>query len=105
MFALFTEGRILAVVSVILLVVSAAGCYKYQLQTRDNIIDELKTKTLVQGVQVNNLHTEATVQKNASKNKVFEEVQKSKKKDVQDVSTTINDTDVNVTIGKHSITL
>ena len=105
MFGLFTTGRMLAIASIVLVLVNAVGYYEYQLHTRDNKIDELKTKALVQGVEINNLNTNATVQKNINKNKVFEEIQKSKKEELQNVSKTNDDTDINVTVGKHSITL
>ncbi len=105
MFGLFTTGRMLVIASIVLVIVNAVGYYEYQLHTRDNKIDELKTKTLVQSVTINNLNTNATVQKNINKNKVFEEVQKTKKKDIQDVSKTNDDTNIDVTVGKHSITL
>ena len=108
MFGLFTMGRMLAIASIVLVLVNAVGYYEYQLHTRDNNIDELKTKALVQGVEIDNLNTSATVQKNINKNKVFEEVQKSKKKDIQNVqsvSKTNVGSDIDVTAGKHSITL
>ena len=87
-----------------IVIVSMYGYYTYQINTRNNKINELRTKSLVQDVKINNLNTAAKVQKNINKNKVFEEVQKSKKKEIQD-ETTVKSTDFNVSIGKHSITL
>ena len=104
MFGLFTMGRMLVIASIILVLVNAVGYYEYQLHTRDNKIDELKTKTLVQGVKINNLNTNATVQKNINKNKVFEEVQKSKKKEIQN-EPAVSNTDINLSIGNYSISI
>ncbi len=105
MFGLFTTGRMLVIAFTLLVLVNAVGYYEYQLHTRDNKIDELKTKALVQSVEINNLGVNATLQKNINKNKVFEEVQKSKKEDIQNVSKTNDDTNIDITVGKHSINI
>ena len=104
MFGLFTTGRMLVIASIALVVVNAVGYYEYQLHTRDNKIDELKTKALVQSVKINNLNTNATVQKNINRNKVFEEVQKSKKEDIQNVPA-VSNTDINLSIGNYSVSI
>ena len=105
MFGLFAMGRMLTIASTVLVLVNAVGYYEYKLHTRDNNIDELKTKAFVQSVRINNLNTNATIQKNINKNKVFEEVQKSKKEDIQNVPEIPNNTNIDVTVGKHNITL
>ena len=98
----FSKLGIIGLIGIV--IVSVYGYYTYQINTRNDKINELKTKASVQDMKINNLHTDAKVQKNINKNKIFEEVQKSKKEELKN-ETRIKHNDINLSLGKHSITI
>ena len=104
MFGFFSEGRLL-LLGVLALAISAAySYYLNEIQSRDSRINKLQNDAIVQDVKLENFNTVLELQENNASNSVFEAVQKSKKEEIQD-EPTVTDSDINVSSGKHSITI
>jgi len=98
----FFSGKLIFLGAIGLLIAGVLGYYYYQMNSKNNQIIELQNKSVVQKVKINNLNTKITVQKVNTKNKIFEAKEKQIKKGIKNVIK--KHSDINSTIGSHSIT-
>ena len=66
------------------LLASGYGYFKYTMYEQQQKVNKLKDKLVIQKVKSNNLRTIIQEMNITTNNKLFEEVQKQKKKDIQD---------------------